>query len=350
MVRIVKRIKYIQRFTQDGVDYVYFRAPGAEKVRLFSEPGTAEFDAELLIARKGKANGAKPGTLGFLIADFKDTDDWRDLKEKTRISYERAFEALKPLHPVGLTALTRPKVFQIRDKIIKPKHKRWMANYCVTVLGILFSYAHNHGIMRSNPLAEKVKKIRRQRGTPRANRPWTLAERDAVLTAAPWHLKLPIALALCTGLRKTDILALTKSDIESGRILIWTSKRDTPIKLPLHPILLNALARRPDKIGKRNVVALQVCITSRGMPWTETGYNASWSKFRNKLVKDGKIAPGLTMHGGRHTTGTLLKEAGAHDDDIKLVGITMAGHYSREANMPDDLENKVINLPIQTKA
>lgn len=354
MARVVKRIKYLQLFEQDGKQYAYFRRPGGKKIRLHAEVGTFEFEAELEMARKSKAGGPAVGTLGHLIDKYQATDDWKGLREKTRVSYQRAIDEMKDMRPIRLVALDRPAILKLRNNRIMPKRGRWMANYFVSVLGVLLGLAYDEGMIRKNPLAERVRRIRKPRGSKRANRPWTLSERSVVLTEAPWHLRIPIALALASGLRKADILTAKMTDIEAGKLSIYTSKRDTPLRLPLHPVILNALAARPKEVGpekKRRMVADTICITSRGDAWTETGFNASWIKFRAGLEEEGKIAPGLTIHGGRHTIGTLLKEAGAHDDDVAQVLAQMSSemgkHYSREADLPEDLADKVVKLRMQ---
>ena len=54
-----------------------------------------------------------------------------------------------------------------------------------------------------------------------------------------------------------------------------------------------------------------------------------------RMEADGEIGEGLTFHGLRHTAATVLKEAGASDDDI-AAWLThspqMARHYSQDAS------------------
>ena len=148
-------------------------------------------------------------------------------------------------------------------------------------------------------------------------------------------------MALCVGLRYTDILLVTRSAITNGDISIRTSKRDVPIRVPIHPILADAIANRPKSD------AVQICVTADGQPW-KTGFNASWAKFRAKLLADGKIGEGLTLHGLRHTLGTMLKEAGLSDGDISDIlgqsGTSMAWHYSREASLPAQSREALMGL------
>ncbi|MFM8607450.1 MAG: tyrosine-type recombinase/integrase, partial [Hyphomicrobiales bacterium] len=180
-----------------------------------------------------------------------------------------------------------------------------------------------------------------------ANRPWSASERTIVLESASPHIKLPLALAMCTGLRKTDIFTITMASISNGLISVRTSKRGVPIKLPLHPILVEALKDRP------NVSTFQIAVRSDGKPWTPDGFGTAWHKLKTRLESEGKIEKGLTIHGLRHTLGTLLKEAGAHDGEIAdVLGQTttaMARHYSKEAGLSDKISDVVRRLEIVKK-
>lgn len=210
--------------------------------------------------------------------------------------------------------------------------------------------------MSSNPV-QVVRDIRRPTGALRANRPWSDEERYAVLDAAPAHLKVPIALAMFCGMREGDALTIPRSAYDGRTIQFETRKTGQRISWPvpqvLRSILNEAISDDADTLAT----------TSRGQEWTESGFRASWRKLRIGLEAEGKVEPGLTIHGLRHTVATILREEGFDDRTIAdVLGQKtehMARHYSRDADLTqrmaavaerfDQAENKrrakVVELP-----
>jgi integrase len=92
------------------------------------------------------------------------------------------------------------------------------------------------------------------------------------------------------------------------------------------------------------------CVTLAGDPWTPDGFDTVWHRFRTRLEAEGKIGTGLTLHGLRHSLGTMLKEAGLADGEIADVlghsSIAMARHYSREAGLSKRVKKKLTRLEI----
>jgi hypothetical protein len=91
------------------------------------------------------------------------------------------------------------------------------------LLSIVFAWGAERGYVSANP-AEKVKNVRRQKGTPEANRPWADEEREAVLEATPAHMRSAIALMMFTGLGPRDALRLPRSFYKADEIATRRSK------------------------------------------------------------------------------------------------------------------------------
>jgi integrase len=159
------------------------------------------------------------------------------------------------------------------------------------------------GYVDQNP-AQGIKDIRRPRGTPRANRPWTDAERYAVLEASSWALKVPIALAMFAGLREGDALAIPSNAYDGAKLNFVTGKTGQRICWPVSSALKEILDGAPRH------QASTLAANSHGRTWTGSGFRASWRTLRIKLEQQGKVELGLTIHGLRHTVATILREEG----------------------------------------
>jgi integrase len=322
----VVRVKGLKRYRAKGRWYAYHRKTG---IRLKSEFGTAAFFTELAkIEKKLSRSEALPGTLGLLFTSYRGSPVYSDLAPATQRGYARMMNLLKPLNDMPLVELTSPFIARLRDRMAD-QHGRRQANYVMAVISVACEHGKEHGIVQDNPV-KGVKRIKRARGAPAANRPWSIPECRTVLAEVPDQLRLPVALAMFTGLRKGDVLALTKGAIRDGKIWRRTNKTVHEVSLPIHPDLaaLLATARQHD--------AITLAATTAGTPWTESGFNSSFIKAIARLKRDGRIGEGLTFHGLRHTVGTLLVEAGYDLDTVRRwLGqktLAMAIHYSETAN------------------
>ena len=275
-----------------------------------------------------KSREMKAGTLGKLILTYRQSYEFDSLAKTTRRGYESTFRYLQPFWDIPLQDMQRPYVIRMRDKAYK-KNGRGRANYLLATLSMLFNWAINHGLADHNP-AQGIKKIKRPRDLPDANRPWTDAERIAVLEAAPWKLKVAIALCMYSGLREGDALRLRKDQYDGSIISIKTAKAGKEVICVVPDVLHLLLKKAPPHFAET------LAANSRGKSWTEDGFRTEWMKLRYRLEQEGKIEKGLTIHGLRHTVGKTLKELGYENKEIALaLGHTeaMAAHYSKKADL-----------------
>src|SRR5262249_13813642 len=94
--------------------------------------------------------------------------------------------------------------------------------------------------------------------------------------------------------------------------------------------------------------AVTLCANSHGLPWTESGFRASWRKVRKQLEKEGRVGIGLTLYGLRHTVAVILRECGCDErtiaDALGQKTIEMARHYAEGADLKRKMRNVVANL------
>lgn len=210
--------------------------------------GSPEFFAECArIAALADAKVAKdkPGTLGLLICAYRKSPALQDLAPQTRYDYQKMFDYLRPIADTPLVRFDRPLVVRIRDKAAASKGRRF-GNYVKAVLSISFGWGRERGFLVDNP-ASGIKDLRRPKGAPEANRPWSDAERDAVLDAAPDHMRPAIALMMFTGLGPKDALTLPRNFVKGGEIATRRAKTGGPVFWPMPRPLAAIFAKAPSQ-------------------------------------------------------------------------------------------------------
>jgi integrase len=250
---------------------------------------------------------------------------------------------VKPLADDALVEVTPAYILDVRDAAFDQKKRRF-ANYVVTVLRLLFAWGHERGLVDKNQAV--VKKLRRPGNAPKANRRWTRDELAIVLSAAPPELQLAIAIAVCTGMREHDVLRLPWAGYVDGQIQGRATKTGAPIWMPAHPMLRELLDAAPCK-------SPIIVIGARGNPFTPSGFRARFFKLIRELRAADRVASGLTFHGLRVTTATMLAEAGC--DTQTIMAITgheteaMVAHYRRDADKRERAEAAIARLDLPTR-
>ncbi|MGH1571899.1 tyrosine-type recombinase/integrase [Methylobacterium sp. P31] len=293
---------------KSGKTYFYHRK---SMTRVQAEFGTAAFVAE--VERLDRAFATKTsakGTFGHLVDAYRGTPEFKRLRPVTKAMYERVLASLANLESMPLSKIDRPFVVTLRNKAYD-KHKRRFANLVLQVLSRMFGIGIDLGLVDSNPAA-KINKVLKPTGERNRNRRWTSAERDAVLTAAPIQLKAPLAFMRYLGARLGDVRNMPADAYRDGMITFVTSKGGVEVTVPCPEPLAKILDERIP--GGRHLF-----VTSQGTPWTDGGWNASFRKLRERLEVAGKVGPGLTAHGLRHSVATDLRELGKTDREIADV-------------------------------
>lgn len=333
-MRTVAPVKHLKRYRdRHGKLRLYHRPTGTPIASVY---GTPEFFAELSrLNAKTARQAAKPkGTLATVWEAYK-KPAFATLAAETQKGYEKYFNMLAPFHDTPIREIDSAMIAEIRDDFLVTKGRR-TANYVMAVLSVVFSFAVERKYVKANPVKD-VKRVRKAKDTPRANRPWTASECRAVIDRAPGHIKVPLAMCMFTGMRKRDALTLTPAAIDgAGRLTFETSKTEEMVSVRPHPVLRTILDARPHPNAKT------LSVTLEGTQWASSGFDTVWGRFKAKLEAEGLVAPGLTIHGLRHTVGGLLADAGCDPDTIRRVlgqkTLHMALLYSERAKRTRDTQ------------
>jgi integrase len=134
------------------------------------------------------------------------------------------------------------------------------ADYAYGTLARILSWAHNRGLIATNPCAKSGKLYR---GT-RVDKIWHDEQVANFLQAAPPYLRLAMLLAINTGQRQGDLLRLPWSAYDGKVIKLRQKKSGAYVPIPVTDELKSALDAAP----RQSPIML---INSEGKPWSESG-------------------------------------------------------------------------------
>lgn len=300
-------LPYVQAFEQRGRIFTYYRRDG-RRLRIAGEPGSEAWRARYDEIHKGWSGGGRQddaahGSLAWLIAEYRASSRYRRLKPATKASYERYLrELVKGRENAAWLSVERATVIALREKHQDSPRR---ANYYVQLLSILGEVAIDKGIRRDNP-AKGVNKLEGGAG-------WRAWEPDELLwfegLCPPGPLRLAYMLALYTGQREADVLAMTWRSIDKaeGVIEVTQSKTGATVWIPIHETLQEEL----DAAERRG---FHIVSTEAGRRYTLDGFKSLWRRMVLEAGLDG-----VTFHGLRKNATAALAEAGCTTEQIKAV-------------------------------
>lgn len=148
-----------------------------------------------------------------------------------------------------------------------------------------------------------------------------------------WHAA---ALALYTGQRLSDVMAMRWKDLKGDVVRLQQGKTKKRLAIAMHKDLVTLLAELDalrDAATKRDDDT--VLVNTRGKPWTPDGFKASWQA----QLDIEELAPlrerSLVFHGLRKSAVVFLLEAGCTDAEVAAItgqSRDMVEHYARQVN------------------
>lgn len=367
------RLAGVKGYISNGTPYYYLRASGERIVDPITKaPIDPTNEPERFAARVDemkKALGvlspprAKAGALLALIEEWRGvpgTDgrpkrdpspEWQALAQATRRSYERVIDPEKgylrrtlriELDRVLLQAIDTPNVVKIRNKTAK-KFGFWTGNYVVKVLSSMFKFGVLYGHMTANPAAG-VPALDRPEDLAPQHRPWADAEFTAMLNGARergWDgVMLALALGRFVGWPMGDIVHQPPSVWQKPRLVYI--RRKTRKKKKLNSVRApDPLIRILDEV-EPDMDAKTLVTNSSGEPYTEDGMRTMMHRLATELADEGKVKPGLNIHGLRHSLGSELYDLGverearkrmmAHESDAASMIYERGGNRSKHAD------------------
>lgn len=308
-------IHHVKRKLADGtIRHHYYAWRGGPAIK--AAPHTPAFAFEF--ARHHEDARKVPTlTLADLVDQFTGPErarnvDFLRMAETTQRDHLYAFGIIKAEWPRLPVKFTQDGKFK---GIIKAWHRSFAANprkadKLLFSLSKVFSYAIDSGIIDKNP----VTGIGRLYSGSRRESVWSAAQIATMRANAPAHLLLPFEIAIMTGQRQGDILALSWKSYDGVHIAVEQSKGKKRLRVKVHARLKAMLDALPKD-------TLRICTNSRSRPWTKDGFKTSWGKLCDALrIK------GVTFHDLRGTFITARAKEGSSVEDIARI----SGHSTSE--------------------
>lgn len=322
---MAKKSKYADMFT--------LRKDGRYQGSYTDETGrhyVYDKDPEALFLKLQDSKKPKEYTFGE-IAEMWEREHREEITVRTWKNYERHYAEICEKH--GHKLVPEVTALEVVNHLTAAKARGYsttVVNSIRSIYRMIFDYAVTHNHAQYNP----VTSVRLPKGLKRGKR---TAPTDAQIRIICANVDVPFGLfpflLLCTGMRKSEALALTWNDVNFKEREITVSKsldytvganpkekspkteagnRVVPIIDILYPHLLQAHSQSteaylfPAQPSNRS--------GKGGGLMTLRGYEGAWQKYCTKvglIGSDGK--PVIGAHNLRHGTATLMFELGVDE-------------------------------------
>jgi integrase len=297
--------------------YIYVRKGGRYLGRITAAEGTEEFDRQYWQILTGKAYAARR-SWKVLIASYRRSDRWTNLKPKTRAFYEPVLEYVTEKNgEKDMTRLQRKDVIAAMQANL---HRMRFANSIPSVLSVLCEHAMDIGWIKENPV-KGTRKVKIPKDRQRPHIVPTDADVARFRAEASDRALLIFEIGVGTVQRPGDWVDFTWGDFDGESMRLRQNKTDVALKLPCTPQLKAALARAKEALGATPHPSRRILTTLRGDPLTYSGLLQIMRKERARLAME----RAFDQHGLRYRGVMELAWAGCDDDEIA----SYSGHTSK---------------------
>lgn len=263
----------------------WYRPPGQKPTRI-AEAGDESAVWRFMAQHAPSLSSAKMTTMADLFDRYQ-REIVPTLAPRTQKDYARHLDLLRRTF-----GHMRPEEIKPRDVgafLDRPKGKI-QANRQVAVLASVFQKAVGRWYMTDKNPCRDVERNPSKRRT----RYVTDAEYAAFYEIVPPRMKLAMDLALSTGQRQGDLLALHWKQVDDGYIQFKQSKTGKKLAMRISPHL-DAILRRA-RLMAPQLPREYVIRTRRGIPYTGEGFRAIWQRSMRKALARGIIKERFTFH------------------------------------------------------
>ena len=184
-------------------------------------------------------------------------------------------------------------------------------------------------------LESPARNVKRLKVDNRRTRILTEAEQTAILAACPRKLRVIVTLALITGARIGELLALRWEDCQDGYVTFWETKNGKARRIPISPAITAVLAAQPR-------VFAWVFTNSK----TEQPYKSVRKVFERAVARAGVDTDDVTLHTLRHTALSRMIASGYDDYTVmEISGHSSTRMLARYTHPTEERKIGALDLP-----
>lgn len=265
---------------------------------------------------------ADAGSMQALLAVYRGSPEWNGKAKQTRATYNiylRPWEDER-LSRAPVSSIKRRDILTIRDAIAAARGNG-AANGFSKVTAALFGFALDRGWIEFSP-ATRLKGI-----AGGHLEDWGEAAIQRALDKLPEPYRRAVVLALHTGQRRGDLVAMTWSQYDGSTIRLRQGKTGALMALPVHP----DLAKELDAWKAEKRASVSILNAPRGAPWKASHLTMVMKRELEKID-----IRGANIHGLRKAAARRLAEAGCSAHEIAAVTghrtLAMIQLYTRAAD------------------
>jgi integrase len=241
-------------------------------------------------------------SLGALISAYKASPEWARLADASRATYGTYLKVLEADPHTAVASVKRRDILALRDAIATARGPGAATGF-IRAASALFTWAVDREWIDNTP-------VTRIKALPKGHLPtWTADQVRTALAKLPEHLRRAVVLALHTGQRRGDLVAM-RWDHYDGRTLRFTQqKTGRAMVLAVSPELHAEL-----EAWRQTRQTLTLLHDAQGQPWVAQRLT---ERLKRALTIHG--LPGLGIHGIRKHVAATLADRGATTHEIAAI-------------------------------
>ena len=270
-------------------------------------------------ARKAQQSRFADDTLGALILEYKRSPEWAGLADATHRTYNVYLKVLEADPHTRASAVTRRDILALRDAVATTRGNGAATGF-IRAASALFSWAVDREWIDNTP-------VTRIKSLPGGSLPpWSASHAAHALARLSEPLRRAVVLALRTGQRRGDLVAM-RWDADDGAVLRFRpQKTGAEMAIPVGPELRSEL-----DAWRRTRCTLTILDNGAGAPWVAPRLT---EQLARALAKIGMA--GLGIHGVRKLMAANLADRGASTHEIAAVTghrtLSMVALYTRSVD------------------